>query len=199
MLYYVRCGGRNTCEPSGNVSCPKIFVNTIVDDVYSIKLTWIDLMNGNSMDIQQIIRILSQSLNLVIWNSILESAMSVKKQQRLMMARLDVWWWGLSCWVVSCVGSTKQKMMVHFFSDFVVQLWQFFFYEMIQTGRKTVLLSAIIAFFIFWGRPLINSSLTTKLGKCGFLSERQISRNHSRNLVTSYLSASILNNSLITS
>ena len=151
MLYYVRCGGRNTCEPSGNVSCPKIFVNTIVDDVYSIKLTWIDLMNGNSMDIQQIIRILSQSLNLVIWNSILESAMSVKKQQRLMMARLDVWWWGLSCWVVSCVGSTKQKMMVHFFSDFVVQLWQFFFYEMIQTGRKPVLLSAIFALFIFWG------------------------------------------------
>ena len=92
------------------------------------------------------------------------------------MTRLDVWWWGLSCWVVSCVGSTKQKMMVHFLA-ILLYSYDNFFNEMIQTGRKPVLLSAIFALFIFWG------PLTTKLGTCGFLSEPQISQNHSRNLI----------------
>ena len=57
--------GRQNKPQRKCISCPKIFVNTCVDHMYSIKLTWKDLMNGNGMDIQQVIGILLQSLTLV--------------------------------------------------------------------------------------------------------------------------------------
>ena len=166
--------------------------------MYSIKLTWIDLMNGNSMDIQQIIRILLQSLTLVTtahrdWIQFL-SLWCLLRNAR------DWWWhgwmfdggdWTAELLAVLEQGSLNPWLEVQnkrWWSTFLAILlysYDNFFYEMIQTGRKTSLAVSNIC-FIYLLRPFAYSSLTTKLGTCGFLSERQISRNHSRNLVTSY-------------
>ena len=121
-------GGRNTCEPKWKCIMSKDFCNHYC---WWHVPTWIDLMNGNSMDIQQIIRILLQSLTLVTsahcdWIQFLSLWCLLRNNSD--------WWWhswmfdgeDWAAELLAVFGSTKQKMMVHFFSDFVVQLWQFF-------------------------------------------------------------------------
>ena len=139
-------------NPSGNVSCPKIFVSTIVDHMYSIKLTWKDLMNGNSMDIQQIIRILLQSLTLVTtahrdWIQFL-SLWCLLRNNR------DWWWHGWMFdggdWAAELLAVLEERNKRWWSTFLAILLYSYdnFFYKKIQTGRKTVFAVSNNCFFL---------------------------------------------------